>query len=294
MTDIKPPEESDNSDSQIETDKDIQPDYPPPVNKLLTLADARELVQMPDFYGMGLRKKHAPDLIRMAIDTDLYDGDRETLAAWAPIHAWRALAMLDITEAIEPLIEGVFWWADEGDEWVINEMPLVFEHFGPMAIPALVEFLKPHQLNGITPRILAILCLRTIGLSYIGMAQGVANIFFRLLRDHHQDYHPLVNSILAVQVETIKPSETSDTVETLINKLLETEEIIPDVLFTGMAIVISEEVFSDEDDIDTDFFEAESPDLKLLSKKPVRRDKKKKRKQVAKSRRVNRKKKRRK
>src|SRR5437588_4593364 len=96
--------------------------YPSPVDKLLTLGDAREVggsVKNWSIYlELGLGPEHIPDLIRMAIDEELRWAYSDTLEVWAPIHAWRALGQLHAEAAIEPLLS--LFEESEDDEWVIE------------------------------------------------------------------------------------------------------------------------------------------------------------------------------
>ena len=49
----------------------------------------------PDYADdLGLTPGHVPELIRLACDATLHAADGESLAVWAPTHAWRALGQL--------------------------------------------------------------------------------------------------------------------------------------------------------------------------------------------------------
>lgn len=77
--------------------------YPSPVDKLLTYGDARTLLKWPNYVELGLSLEHVPDLIRMAMDSDLFAADMESLETWAPVHAlpaphltfWKLLLQLE-------------------------------------------------------------------------------------------------------------------------------------------------------------------------------------------------------
>ena len=62
--------------------------YTPPVDRLLTYGDARNLILQPDYLELGFEPEHIPELIRMATDARLNWADSESLEVWAPIHAW--------------------------------------------------------------------------------------------------------------------------------------------------------------------------------------------------------------
>ena len=51
-----------------------------------------------------LEKKHIPELIKMATDEELNQGDSDSQVVWSPVHAWRALGQLKASEALEHLL----------------------------------------------------------------------------------------------------------------------------------------------------------------------------------------------
>jgi hypothetical protein len=136
-------------------------DYPPPVDKLLTQGDCRETIRKwPDYRQLGLTEEHIPELIRMATDKALLFIDSDGEEVWAPIHAWRALGQLKAEVAIEPLLR-LFHELEDWD-WVSEDMPRIFKMIGPVAIPALSEYLADES-HGLYPRITAMNCLEEIG-----------------------------------------------------------------------------------------------------------------------------------
>jgi hypothetical protein len=80
------------------------------------------------------------DLARMATDAELHDADGDDPRVWAPLHAWRALGQLRAETAIEPLL-GLLRYIDERQEdWITEELPVVFGLIGPAGIPALEAY----------------------------------------------------------------------------------------------------------------------------------------------------------
>ena len=79
-------------------------DYVDPVNKLLNFGSCETIKEWPDYLTIGLGHEHIPELIRMVTDREFLWADQNSLAVWAPVHAWRALAQLRAEEAINPLI----------------------------------------------------------------------------------------------------------------------------------------------------------------------------------------------
>ncbi len=117
--------------------------YTPPIGKLLTYGDGREigenLKDWPQYLELGIGPEHIPDLIRMATDEELRWVESDMLEVWAPIHAWRTLAVLHAEEAIEPLLPLLD--EAEDDDWVVEELPRVYAMIGPAALPALERYL---------------------------------------------------------------------------------------------------------------------------------------------------------
>jgi HEAT repeat protein len=77
----------------------------------------------------------------MTSDEKLRRSGPDTLRVWAPIHAWRVLGQLRAAEAVEPLIGLLHRIDDEDDDWVDEELALVFGLLGAAAIPALSNYL---------------------------------------------------------------------------------------------------------------------------------------------------------
>ena len=121
--------------------------YTPPVNKLLTIGEPESVNpdKWPDYRELGLGPEHIPELIRMAIDPEFRgpeaaeESEEEDPDFWAPLHAIRALGQLHAETAIEPLVNLLGELKD--DEWMFEELPLVFGMLGPAAIPALSAYL---------------------------------------------------------------------------------------------------------------------------------------------------------
>src|SRR5205085_2065395 len=81
-----------------------------------------------------------PDLLHIVLDTpwEGRDWDNEP-DAWAPIHAWRAIAQLRSQRAVQPLLELID--RSTNNEWVWSEIPYVYAALGPLAIPALSKYI---------------------------------------------------------------------------------------------------------------------------------------------------------
>jgi len=120
--------------------------YPPPVQQLFQLGSARENSDpklWPEYLKLGIGPEHVPDLIRVAQGwrRDWFDKE-ETPAVWAHIHAWRALGQLRATEAIEPLLALLTDMQEKGDDWSIEEIPVVLGQVGAESIEPIAGYLN--------------------------------------------------------------------------------------------------------------------------------------------------------
>ena len=118
--------------------------YSPLVSSLLAYGDCRELRQWPDYLAMGFRQEHITELIEMAMDEKLNNGNQGSLAVWAPVHAWRTLGQLRAEAAIEPLVTLLRMFNTDDDDFVGEELPKVFGMIGSKAIPVLEKYIFDH------------------------------------------------------------------------------------------------------------------------------------------------------
>lgn len=133
--------------ADIITNDALRQDYADPVARLLTVGETNlfkrgEWPDYPETYALGI--EDIPALIRMACDLALHEAECEGPEIWAPVHAWRALAQMQATEAVEPLLE--FTKLDVDDDAVAQEFATVFGMIGPAAIAPIAAFLCDRSL----------------------------------------------------------------------------------------------------------------------------------------------------
>lgn len=187
--------------------------YTHPVSQLLTLGHIEGDNSWPDYPAtLGLTHEHIPDLIRMATDEALNDADSESDEVWAPIHAWRALAQLHATEAIEPLLS-LFHRIDEyGDDWIADELPAAYGVLGPDAIPALRDFMAD-PANGIWARTGAAGSLSNIATQHPEARDEVIAILTDQLA-HFADQDRVFNASLVMELAgTLHAQEAAPVIE---------------------------------------------------------------------------------
>lgn len=126
-----------------------------PVDALLALPEPTlddDPADWPSYARLGLTEGDVPELLRLATDPWRLGAPPEDLgeasdaeieasdAEWAaPVHAWRALAVMGAEEAIDPLVHLVCQAAHYENDWTFEELPAVIEDFGAAAVPALLR-----------------------------------------------------------------------------------------------------------------------------------------------------------
>ena len=189
------------------------PSYPPPVDKLLTLGDGREVAgtmnQWSTYLELGLGPEHIPDLIRMATDEELRWAYSDTLEVWAPIHAWRALGQLRAEAAIEPLFS--LFEESKDDEWVMDELPEIYGMIGPAALPALVEYIADLSHTD-SSRVSAITSIEKIGKRWSD-AKGECLALLEKRLERFEENEPLVNGFLVLELVKLGAKEAAPLIE---------------------------------------------------------------------------------
>lgn len=149
--------------------------------RLLTLG--REPAQRrvwPTYLHLGLQPRHAPELVRMATDRALLEAGERSPAAWAPLHAWRALGQLEAAMAAAPLFALLEARADDGD--VYDEIPIVLGMIGRAALPEATLWLFDEARDE-RLRLAAIRVLAEVGLEYPDRRDEAAAVLAQQLND---------------------------------------------------------------------------------------------------------------
>jgi Protein of unknown function (DUF1186) len=186
--------------------------YSFPVNQLLTYCDCREIEfnKWPNYpEELGITSEHIPELIRMALDEtwDEEDAD-ETVECWANIHAFRTLGQLKAEAAIEPLLSLL---EKEDNDWVTDDLPVVYGMIGATAIPALSEYLANPQ-NKMFARISASTSLERIAVNYPETRAECVAIISKELEKFTEN-HPEFNDFLVGTLIDLKAVESAPLIE---------------------------------------------------------------------------------
>jgi hypothetical protein len=195
--------------------------YSPPVSHLLTYSDFHEedSLNWPDYLGLGLSKEDIPELIQILDDEELYPPDEEVDEYWPAIHAWRALAQLEATEAIEPLSR-VIARLDNPDEdyaeWIMDEMPMVFQQIGTESIPFLANYLRDGS-HGQTSHITVVEILQIFAEFYPETRDFCISLFTEQLSRFDANLKD-VNGFIVVSLAELKALDTAATIEEAFEK----------------------------------------------------------------------------
>ncbi|NUM73325.1 PBS lyase [candidate division KSB1 bacterium] len=180
--------------------------YPPPVDKLLTYGDCRKFREWPDYLALGFTHEHVDDLIRMATSEELNWGDSDSLAVWAPVHAWRVLGQLRAAAAIAPLIN-FLKYVEPDDQWAPLELPQILGMIGPAAIPVLAEFLL-NPTNGLYPRTYAGDSLCEIGKWHPEFREACVKHLAAAIKQAENN-HPSLNGFILANLLDLKAVEAA-------------------------------------------------------------------------------------
>jgi HEAT repeat protein len=196
--------------------------YSPPVAQLLTYREPgiEKAEDWPDYVQqVGLGSEHIPELIRMATDQSLLEGEEEGEEddrSWGgPIHAWRALGQLHAEAAIEPLLSLLQTQAHS--DWVMEELPDVFGMIGPTALPLLKTFLADDSKDE-WARVNASSCLEKIGMYSPEARSACIEILSKqmeafLAKETFLDDDYEVNSFLVLALTKLQAREAAPLIE---------------------------------------------------------------------------------
>ena len=177
-------------------EKDRNTRYQPPVESLLTYGESERITpdEWPDYRELGIGAAQIPELIQMATDEAFNMAAAESAEVWAPVHAWRALGQLRAVQAVEPLLE--LFDRLEDDDWVHEELPVVFALIGPPALPPLAAYLADLWHTD-SSRISAIASIEQIGKQWPDARdEALATLEERLER--FEENEPDVNAFLVM------------------------------------------------------------------------------------------------
>ena len=184
-------------------------DYQPPVAELLSYGDCRNYKEWPNYVQeLNLEEKHIPELIEMATDEELNQGDSDSPEVWSPVHAWRALGQLKASEALEPLLALL---NNRDDDWISTDFPILCTLIGVEAIRDLEEFLADSS-NHFYARSDAAESLKAISNQYPETRESNIAAIAREL-ERFRDNNPIFNGLLISTLVDLQAVETINLIE---------------------------------------------------------------------------------
>lgn len=192
-------------------EQDRKTGYRPPVESLLTYGESDRITPdaWPDYQELGMGPEQIPELIQMATDEALNRAAAESPEVWAPLHAWRALGQLRAVEAVEPLLE--LFDRLEDDDWVHEELPIVFSLIGPAALPTLATYLADLS-HPDSSRISVIISIEKIGKRWPD-ARGEALVILEERLERFEENDPDVNAFLVEALVELGAKEAAPLIE---------------------------------------------------------------------------------
>ncbi len=184
-------------------------DYQPPVAELLNYGDCHNYKEWPNYVQeLNLEEKHIPELIKMATDEELNQGDSDSPEVWSPVHAWRALGQLKAVQALEALLPLL---NNRDDDWISTDFPTLCTLIGVEAIPYLEKFLADSS-NHFYARSDAAISLQAISNQYPETRESnIAAIAGEL--EKFRDNNPIFNGFLISTLVDLQAVETINLIE---------------------------------------------------------------------------------
>ena len=164
-------------------------------------------------------KDDVPQLIEIAAkwsDLDWPTNDLELGidvedAELLPVTAWRTLADLKASEAVEPLVQLLCELDDEYDDWASDELPHVFGNIGAAAIDALDRVARDDGKPEFT-RTIAAEALHRIAEYYPETRDRVVGCLIEMMTNASDDNVHL-NSIVLVGLVELRAVEAAEAIE---------------------------------------------------------------------------------
>jgi hypothetical protein len=182
--------------------------YNPPVDQLLRLGAVQNARNWEDYRALSISAADIPELIRMATDLELSNAGPDNPEVWAPLHAWRALAQLRASEAIQPLVDLLDDLAE--DEWFTEDLPQVMEALGPRTMAPLAAYLNRYDNSDDHPGYIdAVLSMARVAKKYPEVRSPCIQALMKHLANYLENDDGfngwLIDSLLELQVRKALP-----------------------------------------------------------------------------------------
>lgn len=159
-----------------------------------------------NYLHLGFCTDDIAALLDILCDKSLLDAYLESDLGWAPLHAWRVLAQLKSTEAIEPIFKLSAQYPH--NDFMISELPVALSMIGQPARSAVVEaLLGGNAAEG--QKKLAAAALGEMALRQPEQRGDVIEVFRQYLQSPDPD-SPVHNGLLVCHLLDLKAIELLD------------------------------------------------------------------------------------
>lgn len=194
----------------------MKTNYVAPLDQLLTYGEPDGSSEWPDYLKLGFTQHHIKDLIAMALDEELHDGESDSNGIWAPVHAWRTLGQLKAISATESLLKLLPRIDEESDDWVSGDIPNVFKMFGPETIPIIQNYIETNE-DEVWANICVIHSLEKIGNEYSESRTKCIEILANQLKKC-EEYDETYSAFLISYLTDLKAVEVIEVISEAFNK----------------------------------------------------------------------------
>ena len=187
--------------------------YAPPVDRLLTLPapmlaeDRQHWASDPGLVGFTLAD--LPELLRLARDGELHADDKRRWGA--PVHAWRAMALLPPEAVARSLVRLVADNVEWDSDWLGEDLVHAVARLGATALPelaaALAESGQPDRAQ-----LLWASCIKETARAHPELRDSVISVAIAAL-ERHEDLAPWANAVLVGTLVDLKAVEAADLIE---------------------------------------------------------------------------------
>jgi hypothetical protein len=165
-----------------------------------------------DYIGLGIRQEHILPLMSILENIDDFScEDADDFTAFLPMHAWRALSILQAQEAIPILVSLLDRDDSVCDELISEDLPAALAKIGPEVYSSLYTLLMD-KTHGRWARTDAAEALALLAKNYPEQRSNVINALTEALSEY-QTSNPENNAILVELLMNLKAVEAAPIVE---------------------------------------------------------------------------------
>jgi hypothetical protein len=170
--------------------------------------EVADWIDYPTTYG--LTSAHIPELLRLLQDPLYLDADYDDKPeGYAFVHAMRALGQLRDPSVIPDLIQWIT--TEDNNDWLLDELPVIFGLIGPTAIPALTAAIRQHRDNSFIAMSYTS-SLEKIALTHPDAKADCIRVYTELLQAAEQN-DPTLNGAIISDLINLDAKETLPVIE---------------------------------------------------------------------------------